>query len=222
MALNVCSSTQPLKTQPKPPSPNTLSGRKFLVAILRSLKPKLFRVVESKVSPSLRGVNGTEEDDERLLLVSLPSYLEFGPAMRIHKNRLDQKPNNWFIICQHLIMISNWGFLNQLTTLAHSRSVGKLYSYNLISNNCWSKFSRRKQHSWKLNAVCGSYIYSLHNNDVFKIRASILMIDKSIQSDNDQHMQFSKIKFTMSPQTLVSKKILKFSEITSSSPLQWN
>ena len=84
-ALQLCWSTHPLKTQPNPPSPNTLSGRKFLVAVFRSLNPKLLRFDDSKISLSLRGVCGTEAD-ESLLLESLPSlltYLEFAPANKL-------------------------------------------------------------------------------------------------------------------------------------------
>ncbi|RWW62025.1 hypothetical protein BHE74_00030866 [Ensete ventricosum] len=67
VAANVCSSIHPLKTEPKPPSPNTLSGRKFLVAVLSSLKVKLFRLDDVKISPSLRGVGGTDDADTLLL-----------------------------------------------------------------------------------------------------------------------------------------------------------
>lgn len=45
------SSIQPLKTQPNPPSPRKLSGRKFLVANLRSLKGN-FRSLEAILSSS--------------------------------------------------------------------------------------------------------------------------------------------------------------------------
>lgn len=60
VAVNEFSSIHPLKTDPKPPSPNTLSGRKFLVAVLSSDKVKLFKLDDCKISPSLRGVWGTE------------------------------------------------------------------------------------------------------------------------------------------------------------------
>lgn len=84
VATNVCSSIQPLKTEPKPPSPNTLSGRKFLVAFRRSLKVKLFTLDDCKISPSLRGVGGTEVDDTLLLeplnpLTFLLLFLEVVP-----------------------------------------------------------------------------------------------------------------------------------------------
>ena len=45
------SSIHPLKTQPNPPSPRKLSGRKFLVANLRSLKGNL-RSLEAILSSS--------------------------------------------------------------------------------------------------------------------------------------------------------------------------
>lgn len=45
------SSIQPLKTQPNPPSPRKLSGRKFLVANLSSLKEN-FRSLEAILSSS--------------------------------------------------------------------------------------------------------------------------------------------------------------------------
>lgn len=66
-AVKEFSSIQPLKTEPKPPSPSMLSGRKFLVAVLRSEKLKLFRLGEFKISHSLLGV-GDNEADEFLLL----------------------------------------------------------------------------------------------------------------------------------------------------------
>lgn len=79
-ALSELSSIQPLKTEPKPPSPSTLSGRKFLVAVLSSLKLILFKVVDCKISPSLRGVRGMEVD-EALLLEPLP-FFELNPAKK--------------------------------------------------------------------------------------------------------------------------------------------
>lgn len=65
-AFKDCSSIQPLKTQPKPPSPTILSGRKFLVAALSSLKLKAFMLDDCKISPSVRGVEGTETDETLL------------------------------------------------------------------------------------------------------------------------------------------------------------
>lgn len=84
VAVRVCSSSHPLKTEPKPPSPNTLSGRKFLVALLSSLKVKLFKLDDCRISPSERGVGGVEEEDTLLLeplnpFPSLPLLLEFAP-----------------------------------------------------------------------------------------------------------------------------------------------
>lgn len=83
-AVNECSSIHPLKTEPKPPSPKTLSGRKFLVAVLRSEKLKLFRLEDCKIWPSVRRASGTETDETSLLeLWSFPSvltYLELSPA----------------------------------------------------------------------------------------------------------------------------------------------
>ncbi|GJT23888.1 ribonuclease H protein [Tanacetum coccineum] len=54
-AASECSSTHPLNTEPKPPSPSTLSGWKFLVAFLSSLNVKLFKLHDCKISPSVRG-----------------------------------------------------------------------------------------------------------------------------------------------------------------------
>lgn len=54
VALKLCSSIHPLNTDPKPPSPKTLSGRKFLVQVLRSLKEKHLKLGDCKISPSLR------------------------------------------------------------------------------------------------------------------------------------------------------------------------
>lgn len=72
----VCSSTHPLKTEPKPPSPKTLSGLKFRVAVLRSLKVKLFTFDDSNISPSDLGLCGAETD-ETLLLPPLKPFLSF-------------------------------------------------------------------------------------------------------------------------------------------------
>lgn len=52
----VVSSTPPLNTDPKPPSPSTLSGRKFRVAVRSSVKAKLFTLADCRISPSLLGV----------------------------------------------------------------------------------------------------------------------------------------------------------------------
>lgn len=84
VAVNVCSSIHPLKTEPKPPSPNTLSGRKFRVALLSSPKLKLFKLDNCKISPSLRGVGGKDAAETLLLeplkpLPSLLTYFEFTP-----------------------------------------------------------------------------------------------------------------------------------------------
>jgi len=61
------SSIHPLKTQPNLPSPTTLSGRKFLVAVFSSLKLKLFMFEDFKISPSVRGVGGMEGVETLLL-----------------------------------------------------------------------------------------------------------------------------------------------------------
>ncbi|WVY90312.1 hypothetical protein V8G54_035826 [Vigna mungo] len=77
-----CSSIHPLKTRPKPPSPTTLSGRKFLVAVFSSTKVKLFIFEDFKISPSVLGVGGTEGLEILLLKPSssvLPSF-ELKPA----------------------------------------------------------------------------------------------------------------------------------------------
>ena len=86
-AVNAFSSIHPLKTQPKPPSPNTLSGRKFLVAVLSSLKKKLFKLEDCKISPSVLGVVGTEADETLLLL----EPLKYFPSLLPH---LDLIPAN--------------------------------------------------------------------------------------------------------------------------------
>ena len=85
VAVYEFSSIHPLNTAPKPPSPSTLSGRKFRVAALRSEKLKPFKLGDCKISPSLLGVKGA---DETLLLGkvgSFPSeltYIEFIPKQR--------------------------------------------------------------------------------------------------------------------------------------------
>jgi hypothetical protein len=60
-AVNVFSSIHPLKTQPKPPSPRRLSGRKFLVALFSSLNEKAFKFGDDNISPSLLGVGKHSE-----------------------------------------------------------------------------------------------------------------------------------------------------------------
>ena len=55
----VCSSIQPLKTCPNPPSPRRLSGRKFLVAFFRSLNKKAFKFEDDRISHSVRGVESS-------------------------------------------------------------------------------------------------------------------------------------------------------------------
>lgn len=78
VGVSECSSIHPLKTDPKPPSPSTLSGRKFLVAVFSSLKLKFFKFSACRISPSLRGVWGTEVDETLLLkpLKFFPVLLE--------------------------------------------------------------------------------------------------------------------------------------------------
>lgn len=49
-------SIQPLKTHPNPPSPSKLSGRKFFVAVLRSMKLKDLRVLGTHVSGALGAI----------------------------------------------------------------------------------------------------------------------------------------------------------------------
>ena len=90
VAVSECSSTHPLKTDPKPPSPNTLSGRKFLVAVLSSRKVKVFKFEDCRISHSLRGVWGTETNETLLLELlrpfpSLLPYFEFKP---VNKRRI--------------------------------------------------------------------------------------------------------------------------------------
>lgn len=85
VAMSEFSSIHPLKTEPKPPSPNTLSGRKFLVAVLSSLKPKLFKLEACNISPSVRGVWGMEVDENLLLdllrsFSSLLTFFELAPT----------------------------------------------------------------------------------------------------------------------------------------------
>lgn len=50
--FRVFSSTHPLYTLPNPPSPRTISGLKFLVAVLSSAKEKIRRLGASRIRPS--------------------------------------------------------------------------------------------------------------------------------------------------------------------------
>jgi len=67
VGASVFSSIQPLKTDPNPPSPSTLSGLKFLVAVLSSLKVKALTFAASRISSSLRGVGSIDAEDAWLL-----------------------------------------------------------------------------------------------------------------------------------------------------------
>lgn len=82
VAVKEFSSIQPLKTDPNPPPPSTLSGRKFRVDIFISEKLKLFRFDDCKISPSVRGVGGTDVGDILVLsMLSLfSSELTYSPG----------------------------------------------------------------------------------------------------------------------------------------------
>lgn len=86
VGASVCSSIQPLNTQPNPPSPTILSGRKFLVAVLTSLIVKHFKLMHCSISPSVLEVRSTCAEEETLLLKplktssSFPTTFEFKPV----------------------------------------------------------------------------------------------------------------------------------------------
>lgn len=63
----VFSSTHPLYTLPKPPSPRTLSGLKFLVAVLSSMNVNVLRFGASRIWPS-----GYTPSSNPLLVPPLP------------------------------------------------------------------------------------------------------------------------------------------------------
>ena len=92
---SVCSSIHPLNTEPKPPSPTTLSGRKFLVAVLSSLKVKLFKLEDFKMSPSDRGVGGTE-GVETLLLKPLKPCSSLLPSFDLTPVHVERKMDPLF------------------------------------------------------------------------------------------------------------------------------
>ena len=92
VGASVFSSIQPLKTDPNPPSPSTLSGLKFLVAVLSSLKVKALTFAASRISSSLRGVGSIDAEDAWLLelLRAAPfllANLEVAPAH--HQKRIE-------------------------------------------------------------------------------------------------------------------------------------
>ena len=66
VGVRLVSSNQPLKTEPNTPSPTTLSGLKFLVASLSSLKVKLLTDVNSSISSSVFRAAALTDDDVRL------------------------------------------------------------------------------------------------------------------------------------------------------------
>lgn len=51
VGFSVFSSTHPLQTRPNPPSPRTVSGLKFLVALFSSAKVKIRRLGTSRIRP---------------------------------------------------------------------------------------------------------------------------------------------------------------------------
>ena len=78
---SVRSSIHPLKTEPKPPSPRRLSGLKFLVEPFSSLKVNFRTFDDSRISVSVRGVGGTDDEEPDVLvpkvLVSVAFLLLF-------------------------------------------------------------------------------------------------------------------------------------------------
>ena len=75
------SSIHPLNTEPKPPSPRRLSGLKFLVEPFSSLKVNFRTFDDSRISVSVRGVGGTDDEEPDVLvpkvLVSVAFLLLF-------------------------------------------------------------------------------------------------------------------------------------------------
>lgn len=113
VAVNVCSSIHPLKTKPKPPSPKTLSGRKFLVAFCKSLYENLFKLEDCKISPSVRGVRGTETAEALLF-----ETLETSPSLA---------PTHEFLIGQIL-----WP-TEKRTRVTETSSVSLIFRYSKLS-----------------------------------------------------------------------------------------
>ena len=78
---SVRSSIHPLNTEPKTPSPSRLSGLKFLVELFSSLKVNLRTFDDSRISVSVRGVGGTDDEEPDVLvpkvLVSVAFLLLF-------------------------------------------------------------------------------------------------------------------------------------------------
>lgn len=70
---SVRSSIHPLKTEPKPPSPSKLSDLKFLVEPFSSLKVNFRTFDDSRISVSVRGVGGTDDEEPDVLV---PKVLE--------------------------------------------------------------------------------------------------------------------------------------------------
>lgn len=78
VGVNVFSSTHPLNTVPKPPTPKTVSDLKFLVAAFRSLKLYVFKFGVGNISP-FQHKSSLPVTDKRLrpvlLLVENPTPL---------------------------------------------------------------------------------------------------------------------------------------------------
>jgi hypothetical protein len=126
VGASVFSSIHPLKTDPKPPAPSTLSGLKFLVATLSSLKVKALTFADSRISSSLRG-GGTIDADEAWLLEPLKAApfvlenLEVPPdnQQETNKDFSDFCPPQLFLIKLFLFRRSTYLFL--VTLLRGSR-----------------------------------------------------------------------------------------------------
>ena len=107
------SSIHPLKTRPKPPSPTILSGLKFLVADLSSLRLKFFRLAFCNISPSVRGIWEKEVVDDPLL-PSLLKNFELSPTKNLLSEQFTHK--KWFmnlILWRPFKVLQIWQELNQ-------------------------------------------------------------------------------------------------------------
>ena len=72
---SVRSSIHPLNTEPKPPSPRRLSGLKFLVEPFSSLKVNFRTFDDSRISVSVRGVGGTDDEEQDILVSKVMAFL---------------------------------------------------------------------------------------------------------------------------------------------------
>ncbi|KAE8681186.1 Casein lytic proteinase B4 [Hibiscus syriacus] len=88
----------PLNTELKPSSPITLSGQKFLVAIFRLARGKLFKLVDCNISPSLRGVRGINPCGLHLDDAETTKRVQAFEELKLKLNESNEPKKTYFIV----------------------------------------------------------------------------------------------------------------------------